>query len=251
PLLKLELQAAAPFTVVAHVVVQFHRTKLAEGAPPVKMTPPTRLGSKEFMDDGWPNDKARAWFTDWMKQHNLIRHGENDADFAFRVLKFMQGHFRYVIPDNIPEHRTMVEKNPEMGDWHYIMKTWSGECYRISETYCRVMRMNGIPARLVSGNFITEQDGHHLRSLIYLENTGWVPVEATSAVSSPKDPALNFFGSWGGPMLVGNKNVGFKLQGPKDQTEIGTLDQIAFGSDDGKWNFPPAEIQATVLPAKK
>jgi hypothetical protein len=248
PVLKMDVQAGAPFTAVAHVVVQFHRTALEAGAPEGKVKPPGPVVRKEFMEDGWPNDEARAWFTQWMKSHQLIRNGEEEAAFAFRVLKFMQKNFRYVIPDDLPEHRAMVAKNPEMGDWHYTIKTSTGECWRISDTYCRVMRMNGIPARLVSGNFINEDKGHHLRSLIYLENVGWVPVEATSAVSSPGDPPSHFFGTWGGPMLVGNRNINFELPGPKGNGEIGTFDQLAFGAADGTWDFPAAKFKATAIP---
>jgi hypothetical protein len=247
PVLKLEVNAAAPFTVVAHVDVQIHQTKLAAGAPRGKVMPLGPLQHREFLDDGWPDANARAWFTEWMKTHKLIRGGEDEAAFAFRALKFMQEHFRYVIPDNIPEHKAMVARDPEMGDWHYTIGTFTGECLRISDTYCRVMRMNGIPARLVSGNWLAGDKGHHLRSLIWLPDTGWIPVEATDAVGPPKKPALNFFGTWGGPMLVGNRNIDFELPGPKDQWNIGTFDQIGFAGADGKWDFPAAEIEATVV----
>jgi len=247
PLLKLEVNAAAPFTVVAHVDVQIHQTKLAPGAPIGKVKPLIPLNRREYMDDGWPNAKARAWFAQWMKTHKLIRGGEDEAAFAFRVLKFMQEHFRYVIPDNIPEHKAMVAKDPEMGEWRYTLGTFSGECWRLSDTYVRVMRMNGIPARLVSGNWMTGDKGHHLRSLIWLADTGWIPVEVTDAVGPPKVPVLEFFGTWGGPMLVGNRNIDFELSGPKDKWNIGTFDQIGFGGADGKWDFPTAEIQATAV----
>jgi hypothetical protein len=100
------------------------------------------------------------------------------------------------------------------------------------------MRMNGIPARLVSGNFVGNESGHHLRSLIQLQDVGWAPVEATSAISSPKRPMLQFFGAWGGSMLIGNRDIGFELQGPKGKGNILTLDALAFGSFDGNWEFP-------------
>ena len=109
-----------------------------------------------------------------------------------------------------------------MGDWRYTLGTSRGECLRLSDTYARVMRMNGVPARLVNRNFINEQNGHHLRSLVWLADTGWVPVEVTSAVGPPKKPALDFLGACGGPMLVGNRNVGYELLGPKGTWNIGT-----------------------------
>ena len=248
PLLKLEVNALAPFTVVAHVVVQFHYTELTPGAPKGKVAALGPLQRREYLDDGWPDGKARAWFTQWMKTHKLMRGEEEEGAFAFRVLKFMQAHFRYVIPDDLPEHKRMVARDPEMGEWRYTLGTFTGECLRISDTYCRVMRMNGIPARLVSGNFIGTGSGHHLRSLVWLAGVGWIPVEATSAVSSPKEPALRFFGTWGGPMLVGNRNINYELPGPKGSWSIGTMDGLAFGAADGKWSFPKVEFNAHVVP---
>ena len=210
PLLKLELAAVAPFTVTARVDVQLHHTQLAPGPPPPgRVTPLGPVQRREFLDDGWPDEKARTWFTRWMKSHQLLRGGQADDLLAFRVLKFMREHFRYEIPDNVPAFKTMVARDPVMGDWHYTIDTFSGECMRLSDTYCRVMRMNGIPARLVSGNYFGGDSGHHLRSLIYLPEAGWIPMEVTAAVTSRPRPPLNFFGTWEGTMLIGNGNVDF------------------------------------------
>ena len=139
PVFKLDLEAQAPFTAAAHVVVQFHRTTLEPGAPARQIEPLGRVQQKEFLDDGWPSENARQWFTQWMREHKLIRNGEDEAEFAFRVLKFEQKNFRYVIPDDIPEHKAMVEKDPAMGDWHYTIKTSTGECWRLSKLYDTVM----------------------------------------------------------------------------------------------------------------
>jgi transglutaminase-like putative cysteine protease len=251
PLLKLDLNALAPFTVTAQVDVQLHLTKLGPGPVPGRGGPLGPVQRREFLDDGWPNAKARAWFTGWMKGHKLIRGGEEPDAFAFRVLQFMQAHFRYVIPDNLPEFKAMVARDPVMGDWHYTIETFSGECWRLSDTYCRVMRMNGIPARLVSGNYFGPDNGHHLRSLVYLPEVGWVPVEVTTAVSARPKPALDFFGTWGGNMLIGNQNIDFELEGPKGKWNIGTLDGLAFGGANGKWEFPNVQIKARPLPPAK
>jgi hypothetical protein len=251
PLLKLELRAKAPCKVVAHVVLQRHNTSLVAGPPTAKAKPLGRLQHREFMDDGWPDESARKWFAEWMRAHDLMRGDEDEAAFAFRVLKFMQRYFRYVIPDDLPDHKAMVTKDPLMGDWHYTIQSRSGECLRLSDTYCRILRMNGLPARLVSGNFFGPESGHHLRSLVYLPEIGWVPVEATAAVSLPESPPLRFFGSWRGTMLIGNRNLGFELPGPKGSQGIGTMDQLAFAADDGTWEFPDAEIVGRVLPSSE
>jgi hypothetical protein len=251
PLLKLEVKASAPFTATARVQVQLHHTELAAGAPLKKAPAIGRVARREYMDDRWPNEKARAWFTQWMKSHKLIRGNEQEDEFAFRALKFMQGHFRYVIPDNLPAHKAMVARDPVMGDWHYTLETSTGECLRLSDTFCRVMRMNGVPARLVSGNYFGGDSGHHLRSLIFLAEVGWVPMEVTAAVTSRDKPPLDFFGTWGGTMLIGNRNVDFELAGPKGKWNIGTLDGLAFGGVNGKWDFPEMEIKATAVAAKR
>ena len=249
PVLKLEINTAEPFHVFAHVDVQFHDTALKEGATVHPIKPILPEARAEYLDDGWPNAQARAWFKQWMNTHHLNRNpDETPADFGFRMLQLIQGHFRYVIPDDIPEHKAIVEKDPVMGDWHYTINTGTGECWRLSDTYCRVLRMNGVPARLVSGNYVGDGSGHHLRSLIYLPEAGWVPIEATSAVSSPKKPAMQFFGSWGGSYLAGNRNIDFDLPGPKGHWTIGTLDGLAFGGADGKWDFPTPNFIAKSIP---
>lgn len=253
PLLKLQLDAKRQFQVIVHVVVDFHNTVLKPGAPERRAEPLTPVERREFLKDGWPTPRAREWFHKWMVAHDLIRRqGEDASDFAFRVLAFMQSNFRYVIPDDIPEFKRMVKNDPIMGDWHYVIKTSTGECWRISDTYCRIMRMNGIPARLVSGNFVknnSDETGHHLRSLIHLPAVGWIPIEDTAAVSMKDKSAANFFGTWGGAMLIGNENIDFKLPGPNGGWTIGTLDGVVYGPSNGDLEYPDLKIFAKRIPA--
>jgi hypothetical protein len=243
PLLKLEINTAEPCTVTARIDVQFHDTSLKSGASLHKVKPLEPAHRKAYLDDGWPNPAARQWFRQWMAgQHLLRREGEEESAFAYRVLEVLQNQFRYVIPDDVPEFKEQVKKDPVMGDWRYTIAHHSGECWRLSDTYDRVLRMNGIPARLVSGNWVGEGTGHHVRSLIYLDGVGWVPVEATSAISSQEKPPVAFFGTWGGTMLIGNANLDYDLVGPKGHWTIGTFDSLAFASDDGQWHFPKPEF---------
>src|SRR5262249_2222452 len=141
--------------------------------------------------------------------------------FAYRVLVVMQGKFRYRIPDEFPAYQAVVKQDPQLGSWKYALSTLTGECWRLSDTYCRALRMNRIPTRLVSGNLVGHGSGHHLRNLVYLEEIGWVPVEATAAVSSQRKPPVAFFGNWGGTMLNGNENIDYVLAGPKGSGSIG------------------------------
>jgi len=76
-------------------------------------------------------------------------------------------------------------------------------------------------------------------------------MEVTAAVSSRTSPPLEFFGTWGGTMLIGNQNIGFELKGPKGKWNIGTLDSLGFAAADGKWAFPKVEIKARVVPPAK
>lgn len=222
--------------------VQFYETALVPGKP---ATPPkilSNLECSEYLKDGWPDDEARQWFRKWMKENNLVRRkDEQDVDFAYNTLVFMQEKFHYKIADDI-EWKTMVKQDPKMGDWHYSLSTWSGECWRLSDIYCRIMRMNAIPARLISGNLVGQESGHHLRSLLYLDSVGWTPVEATSAVFSQRKPPTPFMGNWGGTMLSGNENIDFLLEGPSGKGFIGTFDFLVFCPSNGRWEFPPVKF---------
>lgn len=78
--------------------------------------------------------------------------------------------------------------------------------------------------------------------------TGWMK---SHKLSLRAKPALEFFGAWGGNMLIGNRNVNFELSGPKGKWSIGTLDGLAFGAANGKWDFPDIQIKAAVVPQAK
>ena len=150
------------------MVVQFHNTKLEAARPQAGLSRLVALSRRNFSTTAGRIAVPRAWFSQWMKQHELIRNGEDEAAFAFRAPIFMQKNFRYVIPDNIPEFKEMVAKDPVMGDWHYTIKTSTGECWRLSSVYDCVMRMNHASRRAgQQGNWLIGDKGHHVRSLIF------------------------------------------------------------------------------------
>ncbi len=239
PLFKLILKELGTFRIVVRFDVQFYETALVKGQSTTPVPALSSTERTEYLKDGWPSSEAREWFRTWMKQNNLIRSREmSEVDFAYDALVFMQEKFTYKIPDGVVEWKAMVKQDPVMGNWRYTLSTWSGECWRISETYCRILRMNGIPARLVSGNHVGQGSGHHLRSLAYFSTIGWVPVEATSAVSSQQKPPTPFMGNWGGTMLSGNENIDYVLEGPRGKGGIGTLDFLVLYPKAGSWEFP-------------
>lgn len=245
PLLRINIKAVQPIRLHLEMDVQIFATELKPGISAMAIPPLSAAEQAVYLDDGWPNDQARDWFIGWMRSNNLVKNaGESDLVFAYRVLDFIDHNFRYEIPEPIPAHKLALERDHLMGDWHYVIETKTGECWRLSDVYCRVMRMNGIPARLVSGNWLNS-GSHHLRSLIYSPRAGWIPVEVTGAVCSPKKSTATYFGHWGGPMLVGNQNINFVLPNAKTPGRIGTFDGIAFGDSNGHWDFSKASFVVT------
>jgi transglutaminase-like putative cysteine protease len=187
------------------MTVSFYDTRLVPGTPP-KPQPLSPAEKYVYLQEPARNDPMRWKFREWMTDYDLWRKpGETEIDFAVRVLRFMNSKFKYVIPDAIPAFLELVKKYGVDGDYQYTIQNFTGECWRLSETYNWILMLNGIPCRLISGNWVPSYD-HHLRSHIYLEGLGWIPVEATAA-SGGNPNWLKCFGGWGGDYLSGNSQI--------------------------------------------
>lgn len=248
PILQLDLNESDRFRIVSRFDVQFFENSLVPGKPSAPPAPLSAIERAEYLKDGWQSREARAWFREWLTQNKLLRpEGQSDIDFAFDALRLMQRDFTYSLDEPDQGWKTIIKNEPELGTWRYSLGTHTGECWRLSDTYCRILRTNGIPARLLSGNIVGKRTGHHLRSLIYLEGTGWVPVEATFAVCSKNTPAEKFLGDWGETMLSGNENVDYQIEHRGRRIGIGTFDSFAFLSDMGTTDVPSIKFTSEKL----
>lgn len=217
------------FRVTVEIEVAFYECTLQRDntAPePVRLE---AIARAEALRDGWLSEKERSWYRDWMTKESLLRQtGEGDMEFAYRVLGYLQKNFTYKIPDNVPEYKEAVRKEGDFGSWKYRIETKSGECWRLSDIYARILRMHGIPVRILSGNHVGSGQGHHLRTLVWLEAVGWIPVEPTAATGNHNPTPAQNFGNWGGTMLSGNQNIGFSVPANGSRFNIGTFDCLWF-----------------------
>jgi hypothetical protein len=192
----------------------------------------------------WHYEYDTGSFRRWMADNSLTRaKSERDADYALRVLDFIRRNFEYKIHDQ----KEMQEKTTRLkiDEFAYYISEKSAECWGLSALYTSVLRASGIPCRQMSG-FLWEarplrRGGHHVRAEVYLEGTGWVLVEVAGAVTAKDRPLLKFFGHRGDDMILIDQGINYRLAGPREPANIGTLSGFAIGTTAGEWSFPYAE----------
>ncbi|MGC9346104.1 MAG: transglutaminase-like domain-containing protein, partial [Candidatus Bathyarchaeales archaeon] len=105
----------------------------------------------------------------WKAQN--ITNGENNIHGkVFRIYNFVITHMSYVVQEN------------EMGAL-WALENRTGDCSEYSYLFVALCRAAGIPARVQAGfafhtSSETLKDGH-MWAEYYLENYGWIPVDAT------------------------------------------------------------------------
>lgn len=219
PVLIIDVPNPSRVEVEVEVVAQLFGTRLGDPGKAPALAPEHR---QVYLDCRWDKREDREWFASYLDGSGLRRRPvESDIAFARRVLEAVAHDYTYRIPDGTPALQAAIRKDGEFGRWVYTIQTKSGECWRLSELYANILRTADIPVRVVSGNLLG-QPGHHLRTLVWLEEYGWVPVEPTAAVVS-KQPA-RFFGTCGDPMLNGNANIWLSVPTPNGTFNVGTMD---------------------------
>ncbi len=227
PVYALEVKESGSFSVRAEVDVTFYDCSLVaddEAPAPEPLDPAMKTLA---LNDEFATSQEREWYRGWMQSESLLRRaGETDSELAYRALVYMHRNFVYKIPDDLPEYKEAVRAEGDFGSWKYRIATKSGECWRLSDIYARILRMNGIPVRVLSGNHVGKNSGHHVRPLVWLANVGWVPMEPTIVVNGKNMPPDPWFGNWGGTMLSGNKNLWFSVPLAAGNFTIGTFDTL-------------------------
>ena len=104
------------------------------------------------------------------KAHNVTDKSTTIPESASKIYSFVTKHLRYVIQD---EERGAV----------WALENGVGDCSEYSYLFVAMCRAIGIPARVQAGfafHYSTEtlEDGH-MWAEYYLENYGWIPVDAT------------------------------------------------------------------------
>lgn len=217
-------------SVQVDVVAQLYETALGKPAVPPPMPATHR---RAYLDCRWEKPEHREWFGRFLDSAGL-RRAADEADIAFarRTLDYLARHFTYRIPDDEPAYRAAIRKHGEFSRWQYMIDTRSGECWRLSDLYANILRTADIPVRVVSGNLVARR-GHHLRTLVWLKDHGWLPVEPTAAVSARQaDP---YFGAWAEPMLNGNAQIWLSIPTSHGRFNIGTIDWPWFYWRDGRF----------------
>jgi len=104
------------------------------------------------------------------KAHNVTDKSTTIPESASKIYSFVTKHLRYVIQD---EERGAV----------WALENGVGDCSEYSYLFVAMCRAIGVPARVQAGfafhySSETLEDGH-MWAEYYLENYGWIPVDAT------------------------------------------------------------------------
>lgn len=230
PVLIVEVPNPATVTIDVEVVAQLYETSLGRSSVPAPMKASHR---KAHLDCRWEKPEHREFFGRFLDSAGL-RRGDAEADSAFarRALEYLSRNFSYRIPDDDPTYRNAIAKLGEFGRWAYMIETKSGECWRLSDLYANILRESEIPVRVTSGNLLSRR-GHHVRTLVWLKDHGWVPVEPAAAVTTKQTSP--YFGSWSEPMLNGNAQVWLSIPTSRGRFNIGTIDWPWLYWSDGRF----------------
>jgi transglutaminase-like putative cysteine protease len=125
-------------------------------------------------------------FRELLDANGLIwdRSKEDAVTFARRAYRFATGYCRYGTP-----------KSESLSDF---LVAKQGECGDISIFFNSILRANAIPARCRVGRWIENGKGSevaqsvHVRSEFYVDDVGWIPVDATAGLGVPEAEPRQF-----------------------------------------------------------
>jgi hypothetical protein len=249
PLQEVVLKQRTGGQAIVELDIDLSAARLEPGEPeqPVRKLKASERTALTAAD--WHYEYETGSFRRWMADNSLKRaNSERDSDFALRVLASIRRNLEYKIPD--PKEMQDKITRLKIDELAYYISEKSAECWGLSALYTSVLRANGIPCRQMSG-FLLERrplrrGGHHVRAEVYLEGTGWVLVEIAGAVTDKDWPLLTFFGHRGDDMILIDQGINYRLTGPREPGNIGTLSGFAIGTASGEWSFPYAEWEVKV-----
>ena len=126
------------------------------------------------------NPKTAAMMTQWRKETS------NDTGIVRRALAyFNQEQFHYTLNPALLSRHTVDE---------FLFETRQGFCEHYASAFTVMMRMAGIPARVVTGYqggwyndigayVLVRQSDAHAWSEVWFEHTGWTRIDPTAAVA--------------------------------------------------------------------
>lgn len=176
-------------------------TRLLPGMSPTgtaeKLLPEDRA---HFLLATFSLDYKNSEFQTWLENNKLHKQKtESDLDFAWRAFICLRKKYRYYWDKSLD--RRVSE----------VCRTSNTDCGGLAYLYCGIMRANGIPARALIGRWarssaqVEDESGYfncHVKSEVFINDIGWVPVDLSEAVSNRHENVKRFFGSDNGDFLV-------------------------------------------------
>lgn len=129
----------------------------------------------------------------WMLGNRLTRTGdESELAFAHRVFSCIKHHFTYEYPTD--NHAASQ-----------VCQAGRADCGGLSALFAAVMRANHVPTRMLGGRWAVSQTAKsyqvHVKADFFAPGIGWVPVDASNAVTHDNGENL-YFGNDPGDFLA-------------------------------------------------
>lgn len=133
-----------------------------------------------------PYDFEAKPFQAYLSKHKLkINRGERDLEFAYRVLAHIHEKYTYRYP---PKFGTRLATE--------VCVEGASDCGGLSILFSTVMRANGIPARVLGGQWALlnkpNDPQYHVRAEFWAKGVGWVPIDGSGAVQWKGAPGSAF-----------------------------------------------------------
>jgi transglutaminase-like putative cysteine protease len=142
------------------------------------------------------NPRTRQWVSAWVRESPAARSGQQWSDALLTFIR--QENYRYTLSPGRPP------VTPHTID-HFWLDSRAGFCEHFASSYVVVMRLLGVPARIVTGyqgaelnqvdgQYVVRNSNAHAWAEIWLPQQGWVRVDPTAAVApqridhSPRRP---------------------------------------------------------------
>lgn len=154
------------------------------------------------------NPRTRQWVTEWARQFPKDRPALSALRWSDELLAYIRReNYRYTLsPGKGPRNAHTID--------HFWLDSRAGFCEHFASSYVVVMRLLGVPARIVTGyqgaelnsvdgQYVVRNSNAHAWAEIWTQEQGWVRVDPTAAVAPERidrSPRRSPFAGLPGPL---------------------------------------------------
>ncbi|KAK5575206.1 hypothetical protein RB653_010462 [Dictyostelium firmibasis] len=208
------------------------------------------LQTTNFINYSQP--QFQQWIRDNQLHPMLLTDGsvESVLCYAYRVFLFIKLHFEYVLAKDVLSGRKATD----------TISSKKTDCGGFSILYSSILRMHGIPTRILIGRWAlsgtAEKQKVHVVGEFYVDGCGWVPFDPACAITADKtEPFTKFFAQNSGEFITMHIETGIHGIDNGVESKLQTIEflqSICYWVDgEGNFNNQESESLWTVTPQQK